>query len=128
MFGKRILIGLAMAAMTTVGTAACSHSYEAPGQVVPENAVGLHVQNNNFLDMDVFAVGGGLSTRLGTVTGGSSGDFVINANQAATGLRIVATPIGGPGRATTGSLSVGTGETIYFTVGSVLANSSVSIR
>jgi hypothetical protein len=40
----------------------------------------------------------------------------------------VATPIGGNGRASTGQVQAGPGQTIEFRVGSTLTNSSVLIR
>ncbi|HEX3868373.1 MAG TPA: hypothetical protein VHV78_16525 [Gemmatimonadaceae bacterium] len=116
------------AAMATVPVAACSHSYTEAGDIAPASGLGVHVTNDNFLDMDVFAVSEGVATRLGTVTGNSSRDFNVGGRYANRDLSIVATPIGGAGRASTGSLNVSGGQTIDFQIGSVLANSSVMIR
>ncbi len=117
------------AAVATMPLTACSHSNEAAGDVVPMEGLALHVANDNFLDMDVYAVSDGVATRVGTVTGNGARDFRIRGSLAINGdLRIVATPIGGAGRASTGSLSVAAGQTIDFRIGSTLANSSVFIR
>ena len=78
--------------------------------------------------MDVYAVSAGLATRLGTVTGNSSRNFVLDPTVATPDLRIVATPIGGNGRASTGQVLAAPGQTIDFTIGSVLRNSTVFIR
>jgi len=43
-------------------------------------------------------------------------------------LRIVATPMGGNGRASSGEVIVSPGQTIEFKIGSILRNSSVSVR
>jgi hypothetical protein len=108
---------------------ACSHNYqEAAGEVVPANMVGVHVQNNNFLDVNVYAVSGSLATRLGTVTGSTSRDFMINPSLTTQDFRIIAEPIGSNGTASTGLIQVGPGQTIDFTVGSILTNSTVFIR
>jgi hypothetical protein len=128
MRGKRVLIGLFAAAATVPVASACSHTQEAGGEVAPATAIGLHVKNDNFLDMDVYAVSDGLATRLGTVTGNSSRNFVLDATLAVQDFRIVATPIGGNGRASSGSVSVSPGQTIDFTIGSILRNSTVFIR
>jgi len=128
MRGKRVLIGLVAAAATVPVASACSHTQEAGGEVAPATAIGLHVKNDNFLDMDVYAVSDGLATRLGTVTGNSSRNFVLDATLAVQDFRIVATPIGGNGRASTGAVSVSPGQTIDFTIGSILRNSTVFIR
>ena len=90
--------------------------------------VGLAVTNQNFLDMDVYAVSDGLATRLGTVNGNNTRNFMLNASLATRDLRIVATPIGGNGRASTGEVLVSPGQTIDFKIGSTLRNSTVSIR
>lgn len=129
MRGIRLVIGL-FAMTATLGTiSACSRASEAGGEVYPQGAVGLHVENDNFLDVDVFAISQGMRTRLGTVTGSSSATFMIEPSMATQGdLRIIATPIGGMGQASTGSLQVSPGETIEFRVGSVLSNSAVYIK
>ena len=129
MNATRFVIGLFAAAATLSGAAACSHNtYEAGGEVAPANSVGLRVSNQNFLDMDVYAVSQGISTRLGTVTGSSTRTFILPPSYATQDLQIVAAPIGGTGRATTGPIAVSAGQTIDFRVGSVLTNSTVFIR
>jgi hypothetical protein len=130
MRGTRLMVGLLAAAATLGSATACSRSseYEAAGDIAPANKIAVHVQNDNFLDVDVYAVSEGIATRLGTVTGNGSRTFVIDPSLAAQDLRIVATPIGGNGRASTGSIVVGPGQTVDFRVGSTLRNSSVIIR
>jgi hypothetical protein len=128
MRGGRFLIGLFALGATLSTASACSHSYQAAGEVAPANAILLHVRNDNFLDMDVYSVTEGMATRLGTVTGNSSSNFLLDPSVATQDLRIIATPIGGSGRASTGTVLVSAGQTIDFTIGSVLSNSSVFIR
>lgn len=128
---KRLAIGaLSCATLSglSLGAAACSRTGQAAGEVAPASAVGLHVRNNNFLDMDVYAVSAGLATRLGTVTGNSSRNFVVSPTLATPDLRIVATPIGGNGRASSGQLLVSPGQTIEFTIGANMLNSTAFIR
>lgn len=130
MWGGRVFIGM-LAALTTASVATGCGSYTgggAAGEVVPANAIEVQVKNENFLDMDVFAVSNGVSTRLGTVTGNSGRNFVLPPSVTTNGVNIIATPIGGEGRATSGSLMVSPGETVEFRIGSVLANSAVYIR
>jgi hypothetical protein len=131
MMMKRTAVGALsftlVASLSTVPVA-CSRANEAAGEVAPARAIGLRVRNDNFLDMDVYVVSDALATRLGTVTGNSSRNFVLDASLATQDLRIVATPIGGNGRASTGLVTVAPGQTIDFTIGSVLRNSTVTIR
>jgi hypothetical protein len=129
MLGSRLLIGLLAASAALSTATACSRPNEAAGEVLPATSIGLTVTNQNFLDMDVYAVSDGLATRLGTVTGNAKRNFVLHPSLAAAGdLRIVATPIGGNGRASTGNVNVSPGQTIDFRIGSILRNSTVSIR
>ena len=128
MRGMRLLIGL-MAASATLSTAtACSRANEAGGELAPATSIGLQVKNQNFYDMDVYAVSQGLATRVGTVAGNSTRTFLLHPSLASQDLRIVATPIGGNGRASSGTIQVAEGQTIEFTIGSMLRNSSVFIR
>lgn len=128
MRGRHFLVALIAVTTTVSAAAACSRTNEAAGEVAPASAIGLHVKNENFLDMDVYAVSDGLATRLGTVTGNGSRNFVLDASLAALDLRIVATPIGGNGRASSGVIAVSPGQTVEFTIGSRLRNSTVFIR
>jgi hypothetical protein len=129
MRAKQLLIGLFGAgAVLSTGTACAHNSGEAAGDVAPANAIGILVKNNNFLDVDVYAVADGVPTRLGTVTGNSKRSFAIDPSFATQNFGIVATPIGGSGRASTGNVLVSAGQTVEFTVGSTLANSSVVVR
>jgi hypothetical protein len=94
-----------------------------------QGAVRLVVQNQNFYDMDLYVVSEGLPTRVGDVTGNSSASFTLDPSFfPSTELRIIATPVGGNGRASSGPLNVGPGQTIHFTIGSVLRQSSATIR
>src|SRR5215470_19055025 len=106
------------------GLTACGHTNEAGGEVVPASAVGLDVRNQNFLDVDVFSIVDGLSTRLGTVTGNGSRHFLLDPMVGSRDFHLIAVPIGGSGRASSGSLAVSSGQTVIFTVGAVLSNSN----
>ncbi len=102
----------------------------APGAVEPvAGAVAVRVVNNNFNDMDVYAMSGGVARRLGTVTAASNGTFVLDPSYFPTGdLRLVATPIGGRGRAFSGPLNVTVGETVEFDIAPQLGDSMAVVR
>jgi hypothetical protein len=122
------LAALALASCLVSAAPACRSAgpYDVSQQA---NTATLVVQNQNFNDVDVYAVAGGLATRIGTVTGNSTGRFGLSeALYTAPDFRIVATPIGGNGRASTGPLVVSPGQTIEFTVAPVLRMSSVMLR
>src|SRR5262249_52830472 len=91
--------------------------------------IAVHVKNENFLDMNVFAVVGGVNRRLGTVSGNSSGDFTLDWDVTiGQSISLRAVPIGGRGAASTGSLNVGLGQMIDFVVAPVLTQSTVSVH
>ena len=66
MRSSRYFIAL-LVASATVPISACSRTTQAAGDLAPAASIGLSVTNQNFLDMDVYAVSDGLATRLGTV-------------------------------------------------------------
>lgn len=118
-----------MVAMLLLAAVACSRG--KPG-VPPEprpDPILVHVKNENFLDMNVAVVVSGVSRRLGTVTGNSAADFKIDYMlTVGQSIAIIATPIGGRGYATSGSLSVSAGQLIDFQIGSQLQQSTATIR
>ena len=102
----------------------------AGGEVdLASSEVIVRVQNNYLDIVTVYAVARGLSQRLGTVSLGSPATFRIAASRipADRQLQIVATPLGGNGRATSGAITIGGGSVIDFTVGPTLVG-SVLIR
>jgi len=95
----------------------------------PHQPIPVRVRNENFLDVNVYANVGSVSRRRGTVPGNSVGTFTIDWS-ATVGqpITMTALPIGGGGaRASSGPLNVGYGQMIFFTVASVLRQSSASV-
>lgn len=119
------------AAALVVGLAACAHHNQLgqDEEDVRQEPIAVHVRNENFLDMNVYVVAGGVSRRLGTVTGNGSGDFSINWS-VANGQPLVmsAIPIGGSGRATSPQLTVSPGQVIEFKIGSQLRLSAAIVH
>ena len=124
----RIIAVLLAIAPIAAGATACGRANESGGEVVPASAIGLDVKNQNFLDVDVFSIVDGLSTRLGTVTGNGSRHFLLDPLVGTRDFHVIAVPIGGSGRASSGRVAVGPGQTVIFTVGAVLQNSNVVVR
>ena len=120
-------LGLAVCLSTTAALGCRSASAYDVGR--EPDAVALVVKNDNFSDVDVYAVADFLATRIGTVGGNSTQRFELSPSMTGgADLRIVATPIGGNGRATSGPLALGRGQTIYFNVASVLRQSTATVR
>jgi hypothetical protein len=112
-----------------MATSACFFRSKPGDEPAEHEPIPVRVRNENFLDVNVYANVGSVSRRLGMVTGNSVGTFVIDWS-ATIGqpIYMTAIPIGGGGaRATSQGLNVGYGQMIFFTVGSVLRQSSASV-
>ena len=113
-----------IAALAVTLTAGCSHRSNFGPRRPP---VPVHVVNENFLDMNVSAIVGGVSRRLGDVTGNSSRDFEL-ASPYGEPVTLTAVPIGAGGSFVSGSLNVGYGQVIVLHIGSSLRQSVAVLR
>jgi hypothetical protein len=120
----RFVVGL-----TFMSLGGCSHKHVDTSEDYRPDPILVHVRNENFLDMNVYAVISGVSRRLGMVTGNGAGDFKISWS-VAYGRPIVlrAVPIGGSGSVYSPSLSVGEGQEIEFKIASTLRQSTAIVR
>ena len=111
--------------------ASCSHpnqEYDPEVDFRPE-PIAVHVKNENFLDMNVGVVVGGVVRRLGQVTGNGSANFTIAWSVAnGTTIAITAVPIGQNGRFTSAGLSVSPGQMIDVRIAPVLRQSDAIVR
>jgi hypothetical protein len=113
------------------GVAGCAHhAGNEPGSVQPEAAAAsVDVSNGYALAMDVFAISNGTTTRLGAVSPGTHGTFVIEPSLLRTGfIQIVAQPLGGGVVADTGSLPLRPGEVLQFDIAAIPRFSTTAIR
>lgn len=123
------MFAMASLAMAATGCRSSNPYKMDEGATAQVGRVVVHVVNNNFSDMDIYVVSEGLATRMGTVSGNSSDTFTLDPSfSRISQLQIVGAPIGGNGRAGTGPLTVGPGQTVEFTIGPVLSQSTVTIR
>lgn len=126
MFAKSVAVA---SLLLSIASAGCHHGGFSNPPAGTQGAVGLVVQNQNFYDMDVYVVSEGLATRVGDVTGNSTGRFTLDPSFFPSNeLRVIATPVGGNGRASSGALNVAPGQTISFTIAPVLRQSSATVR
>ncbi len=124
----RIAVLASMCALFGGSVTACRTASPFEESEVREG-VRVEVKNENIYEMDIYAVADGVATRVGTVGGLKTSSFSLNNTFfSASDFRIVATPFGGNGRASTGPIVVHDGNTIEFTVRSSLRASTVAIR
>ena len=111
-------IATVVAMLATV--AACSHATRNAGnEEGGQLATRVRVENQAFLDMNVYVISdGGSRQRLGTVTGNTSQEFVIPDYiiGPANTVRFVVEPIGSSRAPVSNSLNVQPGQTVTLTI------------
>jgi hypothetical protein len=105
-------------ALVLVGAAACktlSHGSSTADQNQPTV---LQVDNQGFIDMDVFALRSSQRVRLGTAPGASKSNFTIPPSLVSglTPLRFIADPIGGRRASVSQEITVAPGDTVVMTI------------
>jgi hypothetical protein len=92
--------------------------------------VRLRVENQNFLDVTIYAVAGGGRIRLGNVTGKGSGSFTLDPREIplVRGLQVLADPLGSARTYLSPAVFPHGGSTVVLTLGAVLSQSFISIR
>ena len=131
MINTRKIAAAALVALMSL--TACTSSMErtgsAAGEVAANDAVSVLVTNNNYSDVNVYAVRGGERIRLGTVTGNSSSTLTMDrAIYGVNDVSLIAIAIGGFGAARSGRLSLSAGDTVEFRIMPVLDQSNVFVR
>jgi hypothetical protein len=121
---------LVVLALIVLGACAHNQSAEMDMEDEPEREpIHLHVRNENFADMNVAVIAGGVARRLGQVAGNSVGDFTIAYNVAnGQSISVRAIPIGGNTSYTSQNLSVGGGQMIEMRLAATLRQSSTIVR
>ena len=120
-----------VAAMCLIAATACARNKNSDEEdLTPRpDPIPIHVRNENFLDMNVYYVGGGVQRRMGTVNGNTEADFSV-AYQYTTsaGVYFIAIPIGGGGRFTSPTLNVGVGQMVVFRIAPLLRQSVAIVQ
>jgi hypothetical protein len=95
----------------------------------PNTPVAVEVENHGWSDATIYLLSGGLTRRVGMVTGSSSQSFTVPSSYIGTmgEVRLQAHPIGSSGTMTTDLMTVQPGQIIRFTVENHLANSSYGV-
>jgi hypothetical protein len=114
------LAKLATVVAMAATVAACSHATRnARDDEGPRPTTRVHVENQNYLDANVYVIGnGGTRQRLGTVTGNTNQDFVIPEYiiGPANTVRFLIEPIGSNASPISNSLSIQPGQMVTLTI------------
>ena len=95
----------------------CTPTRRGPqGPEPPQTTV--QVQNQNWLDMNVYVLRGSQRVRLGTVTGASTRVFTIPSNLVfgATSLRFLADPVGSSRTPISQEITITPGDQVTLTI------------
>jgi hypothetical protein len=120
-----------LAVALLIVTSACSRNNPETGAAFDPSPepISVFVKNENFLDMNVSLISGGVTRRLGQVSGNGSGEFKVNASVAnGQSVGITAVPIGQSGRYTSPGLQVRPGQRIEVRLASSLRQSTTVVR
>ena len=133
---RRLLAGLTGLAALTLG---CGTGRATPSEPTPQPAseqaakaqhpeTVVQIDNQNFNDMNIYLLDEGTRVFLGAVNGLSTGTLAIPraASSSSFQVRLLADPIGSSIPITTPNLSVGPGQTVYWTIGTTASNSFAS--
>lgn len=133
---RRLLAGLTGLTVLALG---CDSGRVTPSEPTPQPAseqegkapsgeTVVQVDNQNFNDMNIYLLDEGNRVFLGAVNGLSTGTLAISraAGSSSFRVRLLADPIGSSIPITTPSLSVGPGQTVYWTIGTTASNSFAS--
>ncbi|HEY8259403.1 MAG TPA: hypothetical protein VIG08_17220 [Gemmatimonadales bacterium] len=123
MRGPQVVVSALMLA-----TLACSQS--GGGEVKPSDIpVVVEITNQHALPMEVYALGSGITQRLGTVHPGMQGHFSIPQNLVGNGsVQFEARPSGGGQPFRSGEVLLAPGAVIDFRIAAQLFNSTVTRR
>ncbi|GAC1459033.1 MAG: hypothetical protein PVSMB1_08960 [Gemmatimonadaceae bacterium] len=104
-------------ALLLLGIAACNAFSRGSGTDQNQRTV-LQVDNQGFLDMDVFAARSVERVRLGIAPGNSKTTFTIPPSliSGLTPLRFIADPIGGRRASVSQEITVAPGDTVLLTI------------
>ncbi|HKY61006.1 MAG TPA: hypothetical protein VJP59_08340 [Gemmatimonadota bacterium] len=91
--------------------------------------VSVEVTNHNVLDVNVFAVGGSQTARLGTVSTNATRTFEIPRSLfVSTGLRLLIDPVGSVRGILTEEMQILPGDTVSLNVMPILAASTTAVH
>jgi hypothetical protein len=110
---------------------ACHHAAPGRAHPAPEGTtdVPLEIANHNWLDVIIYVVRDGQSTRVGIASASSSASFTLPARLLGQGreIRLWGHPIGGTGGTLTESVVVQPGQWIEWTLESDLSRSAIGV-
>lgn len=114
--------------LIAIASAGCSTKQQTRPLSQRDADARVRVENNNWLDMAIYAERGSMRQRIGTVTSMGREMLTIPRNMLASvsSIRLIASPIGSPSDYATQPVDVWPGDTVDFTIQNSIGISSVS--
>jgi hypothetical protein len=130
LLGPAVLLVVASVACATSSRRTTITTSEAAGELDTAVApVTVHVKSSYPGPLVVYSMNEGIATRLGDVQGAREERFRLAATSLPVdGVTLIAVPVSGVERATTGRLIVAPGAIIEFTIAATLANSTGIVK
>ncbi len=129
---KPVPRALLLLALLSVGTLAACHTLPADFFNLGRSSrtIRIEVRNDNFLDATVYAMGDGMTFRLGQVTGKSGGTFILDPRKVSVnrGLRLLVELLGSSEAYISDTVLPDAGATVYLQIGATLRQSFISMR
>lgn len=129
-----VVLSVAVAATTVVGGCATGRGVAGydeltSAQPAPENAAVVRVENNNWQDVDVYAIRNNQKVRLGMVTSMTASGFRLPSNllTGSPNVQLYIHPIGSSGGYLSQAMLVGAGQTIELRVENNINLTSYSV-
>ena len=119
------------AVFLTVSIASCGRKdTDSPFRRIVDRPVQLEVDNNNFLDVSVYAVAGGVSLRIGDVGVKNKGTFTLDPDRISmvSGVQVLVDPIGSDRTYLSPTVYPYGGATLELSVGAYIDQSFLSVR
>jgi len=109
--------------------ASCGHHNVAAVQSTPSPVWVLMVRNHHWLDVEVFVVHGGLTTRVGLVTATMDESFRLSTRLLDGGvIQLLGHPVGGGANVATEQILVRGGQTVQWELERTLLHASLSVQ
>jgi hypothetical protein len=115
--------------LLALAAAGCARGRGAQSDAIPETEWILSVTNRHWLDVSVYVITDGRRARVGAVPAAGAATYILPPRMVgpARAVRLEATAIGSPARATTETLLVRAGQHVEWTLQSGLERSSVAV-
>jgi len=118
-----------LVAVLLLGATACARGGGADGPHPSDSPVRVEVTNRHALAVEIYATGGGIGRRLGTVHPGMNAHFVIPTNITTSGsVELEAAPAASSERFRSGQLLLAPGTIVELIVAPQLFNSTATLR